>query len=77
MSSVYVAWASGVPGFAWLYEKMSHVTEVASPGMTPSVGPTAYVLPLSQMADTVRCVGVDKRYVKFHAKVMTLSWAIL
>jgi hypothetical protein len=45
--------------------------------MTPSDGPTGYVLPLSQMAETVRCVGVERRYVKFHAIVTVLPCAIL
>jgi hypothetical protein len=45
--------------------------------MIPFVGPTGYVLPLSQMAETVRDAGVERSEVKFHPKVIGLSGAIL
>ena len=46
--------------------------------MTPSVGPTGYVFPLSaQYADTVSCDGVSTRLVKFHPNVMSCDGAIL
>ena len=45
--------------------------------MMPLVGPTGYVFPFSQTADTVRCVGVARTDVKFQAKVIDCPWAIL
>lgn len=45
--------------------------------MTPFVGPTGYVLPFSQIAETVRCEGVERTYEKFHAKVINWDGAIL
>jgi hypothetical protein len=53
------------------------MTLVAVPGMTPLVGPTGYVFPLSQIAETVRDAGVERIYEKFHAKVMGWDGAIL
>jgi hypothetical protein len=38
--------------------------------MIPFVGPTGYVFPFSHAALTVRCVGVERREVKFQPKVM-------
>lgn len=38
--------------------------------MIPFVGPTEYVFPLSQAAETVREVGVAMTSVKFQPKVM-------
>ena len=49
---------------------MSHTTWVAVPGIIPSVGPTAYVFPLSHTAETVRWVGVAITEVMFQPKVM-------
>lgn len=74
---VYVACARGVLGFACWYDQTSQVRDVAVPGIIPSVGPTGYVFPLSQTAETVRCVGVERRLVKFQAKVIVLLGAIL
>jgi len=45
--------------------------------MIPFVGPTGYVLPFSQMAETVRDAGVERSEVKFHPKVIGLLGAIL
>ena len=45
--------------------------------MTPFVGPTGYVLPFSQIAETVREEGVERTNEKFHAKVMDRDGAIL
>lgn len=45
--------------------------------MTPSVGPTGYVMPLSQMAETVRESGVTYSEVKFQANVTGWPDAIL
>jgi hypothetical protein len=45
--------------------------------MMPFVGPTGYVLPFSQIAETVREAGVERTYEKFHAKVMDWDGAIL
>jgi hypothetical protein len=53
------------------------MTLVAVPGMTPFVGPTGYVLPLSQIAETVRDAGVERTYEKFHANVMGCDGATL
>jgi len=38
--------------------------------MMPFVGPTGYVYPFSQIAETVREAGVEMTYEKFHANVM-------
>ena len=77
MDSLYVPGASWRDGCACWYDQISQVTDVAEPGMIPSDGPTGYVLPLSHTAETVRCVGVESRYVKFQANVMVLPGAIL
>ena len=55
---VNVACGSGLAGFDCWKAHASHTTEVCVPGMTPSVGPTGYVMPLSQTAESVRCAGV-------------------
>ncbi len=59
------------------YENTSQTTSVAVPGMMPSEGPTAYVLPLSHTADTVKCVGCAMTDVKFHPNVIGCDGAIL
>ena len=74
---VYVAWASGSSGCSDWYASRSHTTCVAVPSMTPFEGPTGYVFPLSQTADTVRCVGVARREKKLHEKVIGWFVAIL
>jgi len=70
ISRVYVAWASGLFALLCCQPYASHTTLVAVPGIFPSVGPTGYVLPFSQIAETVREDGVERIYEKFHAKVM-------
>ena len=37
----------------------------------PLVGPTGYVFPFAQTAETVRCVGVARTIEKFHANVIS------
>ena len=72
-----MAWASGLFGLFSCQPYASHMTLVAVPGITPFVGPTGYVFPLSQIAETVRDAGVERIYEKFHAKVMGWDGAIL
>jgi len=50
-----------------------YTTWVAVPGIIPSVGPTAYVFPLSHTAETVRWVGVAITEVIFQPKVMHMG----
>ena len=70
ISRVYVAWASGLFALLCCQAYASQTTLVAVPGIFPSVGPTGYVLPFSQMAETVREAGVERMYEKFQAKVI-------
>jgi len=77
ISRVYVAWASGLFGLLCCQAYASHTTLVAVPGMMPFVGPTGYVYPFSQIAETVRDAGVERTYEKFHAKVMGCDSATL
>ena len=77
MDSLYVPGASWRDGCACWYDQRSQVTDVAVPGILPSEGPTGYVLPLSPRAERVSEVGVERREVKFQAKVTVLDSAIL
>jgi len=74
---VYVPGAKGRFGLFCWYEYISHSTCVAVPGITPSVGPTGYVLPLSPTAEIVRCVGVTMTEVMFQPNVTIWLGAIL